>query len=121
MTIAQVSKLYGLSADTLRYYERVGLIPDVRRSESGIRNYSEADCRWIEFIKCLRAAGLPIEALIEYVALAQAGESTQNERMNLLMRERVKLAERIAEQQKTLKHLDEKIAFYQNSMKDVQK
>ena len=78
MTIAEVSRTYDLSADTLRYYERIGLIPPVHRSAGGIREYDEEDCRWIEFIKCMRGAGLPIESLVEYVALFQQGEETWN-------------------------------------------
>ena len=66
MTIAEVSKKVNLSADTLRYYERIGLIPEVNRTESGIRNYTEEDLGWIEFSKCMRNAGMSIEALIEY-------------------------------------------------------
>ena len=58
MTIAEVSKKYDISADTLRYYERIGLIPPVNRNRSGIRDYTEADCRWVEFAKCMRGAGL---------------------------------------------------------------
>jgi len=64
MLIAEVSAKYELSPDTLRYYERVGLIPHVHRNKSGIRDYMEDDCRWVEFIKCMRAAGLPIEVLM---------------------------------------------------------
>jgi len=69
LTIAEVSKKYGLSADALRYYERIRLIPSVKKNGSGIRDYTENDCRWIEFFKCMRSAGLPIEVLIEYVSL----------------------------------------------------
>ena len=76
MTIAEVSKKYDISADTLRYYERIGLIPPVNRSRSGIRDYTEEDCRWVEFAKCMRGAGLQVEALIEYVALFQQGDET---------------------------------------------
>ena len=71
MMIAEVSKKFNLSNDTLRYYERVGLIPSVPRNKNGIRNYTQESCNWIEFIKCMRGAGLPIEVLIEYVALFQ--------------------------------------------------
>ena len=60
MNIAEVSKKYDLTQDTLRYYERVGLLPRVNRTSSGIRDYSEEDCHWVEFIKCMRQAGLPI-------------------------------------------------------------
>ena len=80
MTIAEVSKKYDISADTLRYYERIGLLPPVPRNKSGIRDYDEASCGWIELMKCMRAAGVQIEALIEYVALFQQGDSTINAR-----------------------------------------
>ena len=73
MTIAEASKKYDISADTLRYYERIGLIPPVPRTKSGIRDYDEASCGWIQLMKCMRKAGVQIEALIEYVALYQQG------------------------------------------------
>ena len=62
MTIAEVSKMYELSQDTIRYYERIGLLPSVNRKKNGIRDFTEEDCKWVEFIKCMRSAGLPIEA-----------------------------------------------------------
>ena len=83
MTIAEVSKKYDISADTLRYYERIGLLPPVPRNKSGIRDYDEASCGWIELMKCMRAAGVQIEALIEYVALFQQGDSTINAMMRM--------------------------------------
>ena len=64
MTIAEVSRKYEISADTLRYYERIGLIPPVPRNKSGIRNYDEASCQWIELMICMRKAGVQIEALV---------------------------------------------------------
>ena len=76
MKIAEVSQHYGLSPDTLRYYERIGLLPPVNRAESGIRDYSEIDVRRVEFIKCMRNAGLPIEVLTKYFALLQQGDET---------------------------------------------
>ena len=65
MTITEVSKKYDLTADTLRYYERIGLIPSVNRNASGIRDYTEEDCKWVHFAKCMRGAGLSIEVLVE--------------------------------------------------------
>lgn len=112
MTIAQVSQKYGVSADTLRYYERIGLIPPVHRSAGGIRDYDETDCGWVEFIKCMRAAGLPIEALIEYVALFQQGDDTLCARKALLLEQREQLAQRIANLQAVLDRLDRKIQVY---------
>ncbi|MDR2393253.1 MAG: MerR family transcriptional regulator [Treponema sp.] len=74
MTIAEVIDNTGLSTtDTRRYYERIGLFPPVMRNRSGIRNYSETDCLWIGFIKGMRAAGIPVGVLLEYVSLFQQG------------------------------------------------
>ena len=109
MTIAEVSRQYGLSADTLRYYERIGLIPGVTRSKSGVRAYTEEDCRWVEFAKCMRGAGIQIEALIEYVALFQQGDATIEARKQILTEQRDQLRARIAEQQQTLDRLNAKI------------
>ena len=113
MTIAEVSKKYALSIDTLRYYERIGLIPKVQRSRSGIRDYSESDLNWVEFIKCMRAAGIPVEALIEYVALFQQGERTVEARKQILIEQRDLLAARVEELQQTLNRLNRKIDNYE--------
>lgn len=90
MTIAQVSKKYDITPDTLRYYERIGLIPPVPRNKSGIRDYDESSCRWVEFIKCMRNAGMEIEALIEYVTLYKEGKNTALARKNLLIEQKEK-------------------------------
>ena len=71
MTIKEVSEKYDISADTLRYYERIGMIPEVTRNANGIRNYQKSDLGWVELAICMRSAGLPVEALIEYVKLFQ--------------------------------------------------
>ena len=83
MKIAEVSEKFGISTDTLRYYERVGLIPAVNRTESGIRDYNEVDLRRVEFIKCMRSAGLPVEALIEYISLVMQGDHTIESRKEI--------------------------------------
>ena len=116
MTIAEVSKKYALSIDTLRYYERIGLIPKVQRSRSGIRDYSESDLNWVEFIKCMRAAGIPVEALIEYVALFQQGERTIEARKQILIEQRDLLAAWVEELQQTLNRLNRKIDNYEQLM-----
>lgn len=112
MTIAEVSKQYDISADTLRYYERIGLIPPVPRTQGGIRDYDEAACKWVELMKCLRAAGMQIEALVEYTALAQQGDSTQAQRKAILLEQREQLEGRIAEMQQSLDRLNKKIEWY---------
>lgn len=116
MKIAEVSEHYGISADTLRYYERIGLLPPVNRSESGIRDYNEIDIRRVEFIKCMRSAGLPIEVLIEYVAMVQQGDQTIEARKEILKEQRAQLAARMAEMQKTMDLLDHKIEVYEKTL-----
>ena len=116
MKIAAVSEQYGISADTLRYYERVGLIPPVQRNEGGIRDYNELDLRRVDFIKCMRSAGLPIEVLIDYVALVQRGDETIDARKEILKEQRELLLARMQEMQKTLDILDHKIEVYENAV-----
>lgn len=113
MTIAEVSKTFGLTADTLRYYERIGLIPPVKRSSSGIRDYGEKDCNWVEFIKCMRGVGIPVEMLIEYVAMFRLGKETIAARKALLVEQRQQLADKIVAMQAVLERLDMKIDGYE--------
>ena len=112
MTIAETSKKYNMTADTLRYYERIGLIPPVPRTKGGIRNYDENSCRWIELMKCLRSAGVQIEALIEYAALSRQGEGTEERRKAILIEQREQLLARMEEMQKSLDRLNYKIEHY---------
>lgn len=110
MNIAQVAKQFGLTAATLRYYERVGLIPPVKRKDSGIRDYDEEDIKWIEFIKCMRNAGLSIEALIEYTTLFTEGDRTVEARQRLI--------EKRKEIDETIKRLDTKIKDYDGKLRE---
>ncbi len=112
MTIAEVSKQYNISADTLRYYERIGLIPPVNRNKNGIRDYTDEDCKWVDFIKCMRSAGLPIEVLIEYVTLFRQGNSTIEARKEILIEQRGILEEKINFMTTTLERLNYKIDNY---------
>lgn len=112
MTIAEVSRKYGITADTLRYYERIGIIPPVPRTKGGIRDYGEDSCRWIELMKCLRSAGVRIEALIEYAALSRQGEGTEERRKEILMEQREQLLARMEEIQRSLERLNYKIENY---------
>ena len=120
MKITEVAKLYDLSADTLRYYERIGIIPSVNRNPNGIRNYTENDCGWVSFAKCMRNAGLPVEVLIEYVTLFQQGEATAEARKEILVEQRDKLVVRIAEMQETLDRLNHKIENYETGIRKAE-
>jgi len=116
MKIAEVSEQFGISADTLRYYERVGLIPPVHRNGGGIRDYDELDLRRVDFIRCMRGAGLPIEVLIEYMELVQQGDTTIEARKEILIEQRDQLAARMADMQKTLDRLNYKIEGYEKAL-----
>jgi DNA-binding transcriptional MerR regulator len=120
MTIAEVAEQYGLSTDTLRYYERIGLIPPVTRGKGGIRDYSINDIEWVGFIKCMRTANIPIEVLQEYVNLFKKGEGTQETRKMLLKEHRDQLEKRIAELQEILEKLNFKIANYGTAVLEVE-
>ena len=114
MKIAEVSERYGLSADTLRYYERVGLLRHVPRDASGIRNYDEIACKTVEFVKCMRGAGVSVEALVRYMDLFDEGDSTIPLRKALLIEQRDAIREKIAGLQAGLDRLDYKIAHYED-------
>lgn len=121
MTITEVSKKYDITADTLRYYERIGLIPPVPRTKGGVRNYDEDSCRWIEMMKCLRKAGVQIEALIEYVALYKQGDSTIDARKAILIEQRSQLVDRMEDMRASLERLDDKIERYENGLMKTEK
>lgn len=114
MNIKKVSEQTGVSVDTIRYYERIGLLPRVRRNKSGVRDFSEQDIAALEFIRCFRSAGMSVESLIEYMSLVEEGEGTEKARMKILEEEREKLIFRIAELQAAKERLDYKIENYKN-------
>lgn len=113
MTIKEVGEKYGISGDTLRYYERIGMIPPVGRTSGGIRDYTQEDLSWIELVLCMRNAGLPIEAIIEYVRLFRMGDSTFKARFELLKEQREALIEQKKKIDITLERLNYKIARYE--------
>lgn len=113
MTIAEVSSKYGLTKDTLRYYEKIGLLTDVPRSPSKIRSYDEKTCRQIEFIKCMRDAGVEIDVLKEYMKQLSQGKTTVNTRKELLEKQHQKLIEKRNQLDETIKKLNYKIKLYE--------
>lgn len=117
MTIKEVSEKYNISADTLRYYERVGMIPAVGRTAGGIRDYQQEDLNWVELAICMRSAGLPIEAMIEYVKLFQEGDSTILARMHLLQEQLETLREQQKNTEATIKRLEYKVSVYAEAVK----
>ena len=117
MTIKEVSEKFDITADTLRYYERVGLIPPVARNANGNRDYQENDVSWVEHTVCMRNAGVPIEALIEYVKLFQMGDATFEARCQLLKEQYEQLDEQKKQIENTMERLQYKISKYENAIK----
>ena len=113
MTIKDVSAKYHITQDTLRYNERVGMIPPVTRTSGGMRDYQEEDLRWVELAMCMRSAGLPVEVMIEYVKLFQEGDGTIPARLHLLTEQRQALLEQRRQIDETLNRLNYKIARYE--------
>lgn len=117
MTISEVSKKYNLTQDTLRYYERIGVIPQVHRTAAGLRDYTEEDCSWVELVKCMRIAGLPIDAIAEYVKLTQEGNDTIPARRQLLLEQKEQLQKQLTSITQAMERLDYKISRYDEAIK----
>lgn len=117
ITIKEVSEKYSVTQDTLRYYERAGMIPPVARTTGGIRDYQEEDLAWVELALCMRSAGLSVEAISEYVRLARLGDSTIKDRLALLQNQREILLEQQRQITGTLDRLNYKISRYEDAMK----
>ena len=113
MTIKDVCERFDITQDTLRYYERVGMIPAVTRTAGGIRDYQESDLGWVQLAICMRNAGFPVEAMIEYVRLYQEGDTTISARLQLLTDQREVLLDRRKKIDETLDRLNYKIARYE--------
>ena len=117
MTIKEVCEKYDLTPDTLRYYERVGVIPEVHRTKGGIRDYTEEDEKWVENAVCMRSAGVPVEMLIEYVRLFREGDSTFQARRDLLAQAREEIAAQLDKYQATMDKLNYKISRYDEALR----
>ena len=112
MNIKSASDLLGISADTIRYYERVGLVPPITRTATGIRDFQDQDIEALEFIMCFRSAGGSVDSLVDYMSLFQKGDETREERLGILEDEKKKLEERLSQLQTALNRLNLKIKLY---------
>ena len=116
MTIREVSEKYGVTPDTLRYYEKIGMIPPVTRNASGIRDYTAEDIRWVELAKCMRASGLSVEAMVQYVRLFRQGDETIPTRLELLLSQKKELLEKRQKIDDALAWLERKIERYESAV-----
>ena len=116
LTIADAARLSGVSAYTLRYYERAGLIDGVDRAGSGHRRYSDEDLAWIEVLQCLRRTGMPISRIRRYADLVRAGDGTEEERLALLEGHRDAVRAQLSEVRRHLEFIEHKIAIYEEKL-----
>ena len=117
LSIAEAAEASGLSAHTLRYYERAGLLDPVDRNGSGHRRYREADLGRIHFLTKLRATGMPIREVRRYAELMKAGEATNEERLALLEGHRAAVLAELEATAKNLELIDWKIEFYKERLR----
>ena len=117
MKIGELAKRSGLTAHTIRYYERIGLLPFAVRDQSSQRDYDPSILVWIEFLSRLKTTGMPIREMLRYAALRNRGAATETERRELLEQHRERIRTHVAELQACLLVLDTKIAGYVGSEK----
>lgn len=117
MTIKEVCEKYDITPDTLRYYERVGVIPEVHRTKGGIRDFTDEDVAWVENAICMRSAGVPVEMLIEYVRLYQEGDGTFQARRDILTEAREEIQKQLDKYQATMDRINYKISRYDEAIK----
>lgn len=116
-SIGQVAKKTGLGVHTLRYYEKEGLLPFVRKSGSGLRIYSDSDIGWLGMIECLKGTGMTLKGIKQYIDWYIEGDSTLEQRLEMFKRQKVKLEEQLAELQKNMAKIDYKISLYTEAVK----
>ena len=121
MTIKEVSEKTGISIDNLRYYERIGIIPNVPRTKSGIRDYDEMSIHWIELAMRFKNAGMSLDNIRKYINLALEGESTKNERWNILLETKSQIEQKINDMQETLDVINYKMNNYENKCEPITK
>lgn len=116
LTVAEAAREAGVTAHTLRYYERAGLLARVDRNGSGHRRFSEEDIEWVVMVTRLRATGMPIRAIREYAELVRAGEGNEADRLALLEAHRERVLEQLADVQRNLELVDYKIGLYRERL-----
>ncbi|MBS4773661.1 MAG: MerR family transcriptional regulator [Proteobacteria bacterium] len=116
-SIGQVAKKTGLTAHTLRYYEKEGLLPFVQKSGSGLRVFSENDLGWLAMIECLKGTGMTLKDIKQYIDWFIEGDSTLEKRLDMFKRQKVRVAEQMAQLQQHMEKINYKIAYYSEAVK----
>ena len=116
-SIGQVARKTGLTTHTLRYYEKEGLLPFVRKNSSGLRVFSDNDLGWLAMIECLKETGMPLKGIKQYIDWFEEGDSTLPQRLEMFRRQKEKIEEQIALFQKHLTKIEYKINLYREAVK----
>lgn len=114
-TVGEMAKKIGVAPSTLRYYDKEGLLPFVERSSCGIRFFKEADYEWLKVIECLKKTGMPLKDIKTFIEMAMQGDDTIDERLELIMKQRVEVGRQIAELQETMETLNFKCWYYETA------
>lgn len=117
-SIGQVSKMFDLSIPTLRYYDQQQLIPDLKKTKSGIRQFNQKNIETIKIIECLKNAGMPIKDIQEFMQMVQKGDETLSERLTMFLNLRKKVEKQMRELQNTLDVVNFKCTYYDKAVKD---
>ena len=114
-TVAEMAKLLGVTASTLRYYDKEGLLPFVERSSGGIRMFRESDIEWLRVIECMKKAGMSIKDIRQYIELALKGDDTIELRLMMFRRQKEVLQQKMAEMQHTMAMVEYKCWYYETA------
>ncbi len=114
-TVGEMAKLLGVTASTLRYYDKEGLLPFVERSSGGIRMFRESDFEWLRVIGCMKKAGMSIKDIRQYIELALQGDDTIELRLSMFRRQREALEQQMEELRHTMEMVDYKCWYYETA------
>ena len=115
-SIGQVAKKTNLSTYTLRYYEKEGLLPFVKKNSSGLRVFSDNDLNWLSMIECLKETGMPLKGIKQYIDWFVEGESTLVKRLDMFKQQKIRIEEQIAMLQKNMNRINYKIELYEQAV-----
>ncbi|MBD5398072.1 MerR family transcriptional regulator [bacterium] len=117
-TIGQVAKKTGLTTHTLRFYDKEGLLPNVKKNLSGIRYFSDNDLNWIVILECLKSTGLSLKDIKHYIDLYKLGNKSLNERLEIFKIQKKRVKEQISLLKENMKKIDFKIKYYEEAIKN---
>ena len=120
-SIGEVAKMMGLTTHTLRFYDKEGLLPNVRKNSAGLRRFTDDDVRWLSILECLKSTGLQLKDIKHYIDLAKLGDESLQERLEMFKQQRIKVENQICELQKNLEKIDFKIKYYCEAIKNGEK